>query len=303
MTTMNAHRKMKLSEIKDKVCIEVVRDGEFESLGLITYHRPKLLTYLEDVQWLPGLLTKTNISCVISRPSLLSSLPEELGIGVSTDPRRTFYRIHHYLATETDFYWKSFKTEIAPSAKIHPTAFIAERDVRIGEECEIGPNVCILERSILRNNVKLGPGTVIGAESLQIDRIREAMIPVIQAGGVLLHNRVEMQANCCICRDVWGFTEIGEGTKLVNLVHIAHNVSIGKGCLLTACVEVSGSTQIGDYVWIAPGAIISNALVIGDGANITIGSVVTKDVAPGQRVTGNFAIDHKKFIAFMRKIR
>ena len=66
---------------------------------------------------------------------------------------------------------------------------------------------------------------------------------------------------------------------------------------------VAGSTTIGDDVWIGPGASISSEIVIGNGASVTIGSVVVRDVAPGQKVTGNFAVDHKKFIAFMRKIR
>ncbi len=66
---------------------------------------------------------------------------------------------------------------------------------------------------------------------------------------------------------------------------------------------VAGSAKIGDDVWIGPSASVSSGVEIGDGASITLGSVVTKNVAPGQRVTGNFAIDHDKFIAFLKTIR
>ena len=295
---------MKLTEIRDKTSIEVVRDGEFESLGLITYNKPRQLGFIEDAKYLPELLAKTNIACIISIPSLISLIPERLGLGVYTNPRQAFYEIHSYLARETDFYWKDFSTEIASSVRIHPTAYIAEKNIRIGEKCEIGPNVSVLEGSIIDNGVIIRAGSVIGTEGFEFERIGKEIMPVIHAGGVLIHTRVEIQANCCVSKAVFGgFTKIGEDTKLDNLVHVAHGVSIGKRCLLAACAMVAGSATIGDDVWIGPSASISPEIKIGGGASITIGSVVTKDVAPGQRVTGNFAIDHDKFIAFLKTIR
>ncbi len=295
---------MRLSEVKAKTSTEVVRDGEFESLGLITGSKPKQLGFIEDAKYLPELLSKTNITCVISTPSLVSSVPERLGVGVSNNPRKTFYEIHNYLAKETHFYGKSFNTEIAPSAKIHPTAYIAERNVRIGDECEIGPNACILENSILEDRVVVRAGAVIGTEGFQFSRIGDKVVPTVHAGGVILHNGVEIQGNTVVDKAVFDeFTELGENTKVDNLVHIAHNVHVGKNCLIAALAAIAGSVTIGNDVWIGPCASIIPEIKIGNGAFISIGAVVTKDVAPGQRVTGNFAIDHDKFITFIRKIR
>jgi len=295
---------MRLSDVKDKACIEVVRDGEFKSLGPITYNNPEQLGFVEDAKYLPKLLNKTNITCIITTPDLSLRIPEGLGIGVSANPRKAFYEIHNYLAKETDFYWKSFKTEIASSAKIHSTAYVAQRNVRIGDGCEIGSNVSILENSILESNVVVRAGTTIGAEGFQFSRIGEEIVPAVHAGGVLLHRGVEVFTNSCICRALFGgFTEIGEDTKINNLVHIGHGATVGKKCFIGVSAVVTGSAVIGDDVWIGPSATVCSEVVVGNQASITVGSVVTKDVAPGQRVTGNFAIDHEKFLSFMRKMR
>ena len=113
-----------------------------------------------------------------------------------------------------------------------------------------------------------------------------------------------MQANSAISRSIFGgFTQLGEETKLDNLVHVAHNVTIGRRCFLAACAMIAGSVIVGDDVWIGPGASISSGITIGDGANVTIGAVVTRNVPAGAHVSGNFAIDHDKFIAFLRSIR
>jgi UDP-3-O-[3-hydroxymyristoyl] glucosamine N-acyltransferase len=295
---------MKLSKVQNKGNIELIRDGGFESLGFVTHNNPKQLVYIEEPKYCSMLLRKSNISCVITTEKLIPSIPEGLGIGISKNPRKSFYEIHNHVAKDTDFYWKPFKTEIASNAKIHSTAYLAERNVRICERCEIGPNVSILENSILEEDVIIRAGGVIGTEGFEFNRMDTEIMPVIHAGGVLLHNRVEIQANCCVSKAVFGgFTEIGEDTKLDNLIHIAHNAIIGKRCLLAACAMVAGSARIGDDVWIGPSASISSEVEIGEGASITIGSIVTKNVAPGQRVTGNFAIEHDKFIAFLKTIR
>jgi UDP-3-O-[3-hydroxymyristoyl] glucosamine N-acyltransferase len=115
---------------------------------------------------------------------------------------------------------------------------------------------------------------------------------------------VELQANCCISKSVFGgFTEIGEDSKFDNMVHIAHNVKMGKRCFAAACAMIAGSVTIGDDVWIGPAAAITSEVDIGDKASITVGSVVSRNVAPGQKVTGNFAIDHDRFIEFIKSIR
>ena len=88
-----------------------------------------------------------------------------------------------------------------------------------------------------------------------------------------------------------------------NLVYVAHNVRIGKRCRVAANAAIGGSTTLGDEVYVGPGAAISSELRVGAGAVVSLGAVVTRDVLPGQRVSGNFALDHERFIAHMRQIR
>jgi len=282
----------------------VIRNGEFQSLGLVTHDRPRLLVFLEHEQHLARLLENRHTACVVTTQDLAEKLPSRLAVAIADNPRKTFYEFHNDLVANTEFYWKSFATEISPGAHIHPRAFVAERNVRIGKGTVIEAGVTVLERSIIGDDVVLRAGCTVGSQGFEFKRIEGQILPVAHGGGVRLHDRVEIQANCALSRSVFGgFTELGEDTKLDNLIHVAHNVRIGKRCLLAASVMVAGSVIIGDDVWIGPGASISSEVAIGDGASITIGSVVTKDVPPGQRVTGNFAIAHDKFVAFLRSIR
>jgi len=88
-----------------------------------------------------------------------------------------------------------------------------------------------------------------------------------------------------------------------NLVHIAHGAAIGSKTRIAANAMIAGSVTIGENVWIGPSASISNGIIIGNNAEITLGAVVTKNVPENGHVSGNFAIDHHKFLEFIKKIR
>lgn len=295
---------MKLKDVTKVVPLVVKRDAAFCSLGLITHAKPSMLVFLESEIFLPAFLQNSHIVCVITTEKLVASLPKRYGIAISDNPRKSFYKYHNYLSTKTNFYWTDFPTEISDEAVIHPNAYIASKNVRIGRNTIIEPGVTVLDRSIIGNDVILRAGCTIGSQGFEFKRINGEVLSVAHAGGVLLHDRVEIQANCAVSRPVFGgFTEIGEDTKLDNLVHIAHDVRIGRSCFLAACVMIAGSVTIGDAVWIGPGASVSSNITIGDRARVTIGSVVTKDVGSDQHVSGNFAIDHEKFINFIKSIR
>ena len=295
---------MHLSDLPPLVPVTVLRDGPIASLGLITHSGEDMLVFLESERYLDGILRHPSIRCVITTEALADRLPGSLGVAISQAPRRDFFRFHNHLAERTDFYWRDFPTEIAPDAVISPAAYIAERNVRIGCRTVIEPHVTVLPHTIVGDDVILRAGCVIGSQGFQFMRSGDEILPVAHGGGVWLHDRVEVQANCTIARALFGgFTELGEDTKLDSFVYVAHHARLGKRCLVGAGAALTGSVTIGDDVWIGPNATIASEVTIGDRANITLGSVVTRDVAPGQHVTGNFAIDHEKFIAFLRTIR
>lgn len=295
---------MRLSNLSKVVSINILRDGEFYSLGILSHDADSMLVGLYDKDYMNLLISNPHISCVITKPDFALQLPEQLAVGVCSDPKTAFYQIHSYLLDHTDFYWKDFGSEISPKAIIHERAYIAPKNVRIGPGTIVEPNASILERSIIGKYVVIRTGAVIAGEDLEVKSVGGEYVVIPHAGSVLLKDRVEIQNNTQVQRSVYGgLTCVGEDTKVGSLVHIAHNVRIGRRCFIAPCVLLGGSTTIGDDVWIGPNATISSELKISNKAVITLGSVVTRDVPAGQRVSGNFAIDHSRFISFIKSIR
>lgn len=295
---------MRLSQMSEVVSMGIVRDGEFHSLGVLSHDANNMLVALYDPDYLNELLANPHIACVITKPDLAPQLPDHLAVAVCGDPMTAFCQIHHHLFNETDFYWKVFDSEISPQTICHERAYVAPRNVRVGRGTIIEPNATILERSVIGEDVVIRAGTVIGGEGFEPKSIGGRHVNVPHAGGVLIKDRVEIQANSHIARSVYnGFTEIGEDTKMNALVHIAHNVRIGSRCEVGAGATIAGSAIIGNDVWIGPNASVSSGIRIGNGAFITLGAVVTKDVPDGQKVSGNFATEHSRFISFMKGIR
>jgi UDP-3-O-[3-hydroxymyristoyl] glucosamine N-acyltransferase len=294
-----------LAEAARLVPLNVVRDGAFETVGNANYTTPRRLVFLESETWRESVVSQPQIACVITTPSLSDSLlSSHVAIATAEQPRRAFFELHNRLARETSLYWTDFPTEIHPTAQIHPRAFIAERNVRIGAGTLVEPDVTILERVIIGANCRIRCGVRLGTQGFEFKRIGDEILGVEHAGGVRLGDRVEIQANSAVDRSVFGgFTELGDDTKLDNQVHVAHNVKVGKRCLLAAAAMVAGSVIIEDDVWVGPASAISSSVTIGAGASITIGAVVTRNVPPGMRVSGNFAVEHDKLISFLRTIR
>lgn len=138
------------------------------------------------------------------------------------------------------------------------------RMVHIGEDCYLHANVTIRERCVLGNRVILQPGVVIGSDGYGYELIDGHHQKVPQVGTVEIADDVEIGANTTVDRARFGCTSIGQGTKIDNLVQIAHNVSIGKHCLIVSQAGIAGSTKIGDYVTIAAQAGVAGHLEISD---------------------------------------
>lgn len=291
---------MRLSDVAQIGALKVVRDGEFRSLGLLSHRQEAMLVQFYDHKFAPAVSGNPNITCVITTQELSAKISRDLAIAVCSEPSASFYRVHEYLLRETSFYGVDFDTEIAPTAVIHPTAYVASRNVRIGARTVVEPKAVILDKCVIGDDVVIRAGTVIGGEGCEPKWVSGRHMIVPHAGGVRIGDRVEIQGNAHVARSLFGgFTEIGNDTKVDGMAHVAHNVRIGQGCEIGACTMIAGSTTIGDRVCLGPNSSISSELSIGDGANVTLGAVVTRDVQPGQKVTGHFAVDHRKFLAFM----
>jgi UDP-3-O-[3-hydroxymyristoyl] glucosamine N-acyltransferase len=212
-------------------------------------------------------------------------------------------KLYNALAAKTGLLNKKIAGSCGCKNTISPSADIDFKHAVIGNFCQIGNRVIVGKNTVLGNNVIIGSGTIIGSEGFEIRRIRDELIPVVHVGGVTIHNNVVIGSHVCIDKSLFGdFTEIMENSRIDDYVHVAHGVTIGRCCSIAASVMIGGKVIIGDNVRIGLGAKISDQITIGDGATISMGSVVTKDVLPGQRVTGNFAISHEKFIKHFNEI-
>jgi UDP-3-O-[3-hydroxymyristoyl] glucosamine N-acyltransferase len=294
---------MRLSEMARHAGSTVVHDAEFESMGFVVHETPERLVFIDEEKWIAPLLARTDITCVLTTPGLASRF-EGRGVAVADQPRVAFYRLHNYLARETAFYGGDFANEIHPAAKIHPRATIAQRGVRIAANVLIESDATIFGPTIIGEGSIVRAGARIAVQGFEFKRAGDEILAVEHAGGVMLGARVEVQANSTIDRSIFGgFTRLGDDTKIDDHVHVAHNVVTGKRCLIAANAMLAGSVTLADDVWIGPSASVSSGLTIGEKASVTIGAVVTRNVAPGQRVSGNFAIDHDRLIEFLKTIR
>lgn len=283
--------------------LELVRDGRFSALGYLVHDQPELLTVLYDQRFLEALLAHPTASAVIASPELRDRIPGRFALAVAASPLEALLRIHIRLHEE-GAYWRSFETRIDPGARIHPRAYVAPTDVVIGPGVVVEPNATILERSIIGEDCVIRAGAVIGAEGYEPRTLDGRRVIVPHAGGVRLGCRVQLQANSCVSRNLFGgFTEIGDETTTDNLVHIAHGVALGRRCRLAAAAMIAGSVTIGDDVWIGPNATVSSGIRIGSRARVSLGAVVTRSVPEDGHVSGNFAVDHHKLITFLKTVR
>lgn len=160
------------------------------------------------------------------------------------------------------------------------------RDVHIGEDCWVMPRVSVMDYCVLGDRVRVQPGAVIGSDGFGYEWVDGAHHKVPQIGRVLVENDVEIGANTTIDRARFGETRIGTGSKIDNLVQIAHNVVIGAHCIVVSQVGISGSTTLEDGVVLGGQAGLAGHLNIGKGSQVGAQSGLNHDLEPGSYVRG-----------------
>jgi UDP-3-O-[3-hydroxymyristoyl] glucosamine N-acyltransferase len=168
------------------------------------------------------------------------------------------------------------------------------RDCHLGDDVCLFPNVVLYPRTQVGHRVAIHAGTVIGSDGYGYVFDEGRHMKMLQVGNVVIHDDVEIGANSAIDRAALGSTVIGQGTKIDNLVHVAHNVVMGRHCLVMGQVGFAGSTELGDYCVIASQSGISGHLKLG--RQVTVGgkSGVMRDVPAGETVLGFPAVPDKQ---------
>jgi UDP-3-O-[3-hydroxymyristoyl] glucosamine N-acyltransferase len=178
--------------------------------------------------------------------------------------------------------------EIGPGAIIEAGCYIGH-NVKIGARTRLYPGVKIMNSCSVGEDCILFPGVVIGSDGFGYVFNNGVHEKIPQIGRVIIGNKVEIGANTCIDRAAMETTRIGDGTKIDNLVHIAHNVQIGKGCIILAHSTIAGSVVLEDYVTLSGQSCVADHVRIGAGATLMGKSGVMSDVKPGALLCGFFA--------------
>lgn len=163
----------------------------------------------------------------------------------------------------------------------------------VGENCSLGsnvllhPNVTLYPKCQIGNRVRIHAGSVIGADGFGYVFEKGAHLKIPQVGGVVIHDDVEIGAQVAIDRGALGPTVIGAGTKIDNLVQIAHNVHIGDHCLVVAQAGIAGSTRLGTHTTLAGQVGLAGHLKIGSRVVVAAQSGVMNDIPDGQKWLGS----------------
>ncbi|MBL7081503.1 MAG: UDP-3-O-(3-hydroxymyristoyl)glucosamine N-acyltransferase [Candidatus Omnitrophica bacterium] len=298
-----------LKEIADFVGGKLLGDGDLvvRRVAGIKEARSGDITFLANSKYI-SLLLQTQASAIIVRPDITEALKPVIQVD---NPSEAFTKIVERFYPQE----KKHPQGIHPSAVVAPSAKIEEgvaigaysvieeaavigkdsiiysgcfigRHTEIGCNCLIYPSVCIREDTSVGNRVVIQSGTVIGSDGFGFLTKNGIHRRIPQIGVVVIEDDVEIGANVAIDRARFDKTVIGKGTKIDNLVHIAHNVVIGKNCFIVAQVGISGSTTIGDNVTLAGQVGLVGHVNVGDGAVVMAKSGISKSVAPGEIVWG-----------------
>jgi len=203
----------------------------------------------------------------------------------------------HQLACVAEGACISHGVSIQPFAVVEPGAQIGAgtvigahcyigQKVIIGEKCLLHPHVSILARCLVGNRVILHPGVVLGSDGFGFEYLGGEHVKLPQRGIVQVDDDVEIGANTTVDRARFGRTWIQKGTKIDNLVQIAHNVTVGECSVLCGQAGIAGSTKVGRCVTIAGQAGINGHIEVGDEAVIAAKSGVIKSVSPKEVLIG-----------------
>lgn len=187
---------------------------------------------------------------------------------------------------------------IGNNVTIYPFTFIGDHSI-IGNNSVIYSNVTVREKCSIGDRVIIHSGAVIGSDGFGYVTHNGTHHKIPQVGSVIIEDDVEIGANTTIDRGTIGDTIIKKGTKIDNLIQVAHNVSIGENCLFAAQVGIAGSSKIGNYVIIAGQAGVVDHVNIGNNVIITAQSAATKDIKDGETISGMPAMPHRGWLKSM----
>ena len=192
------------------------------------------------------------------------------------------------------FTYVSEKAKVGDNTQIYPHVYIG-KGVKIGKNCKIDSGARIYDYCIVGDNCIIHSNTVVGGDGFGFQPTSEGFKKIPQLGNVVIEDHVEIGSNCSIDRATIGSTIIGKGTKIDNLIQIAHNVKIGENNVIAAQAGIAGSTVIGDWNQIGGQVGIVGHIKIGNQVKIQAQSGVNSAAKDGEVLYGSPAINYSDY--------
>jgi UDP-3-O-[3-hydroxymyristoyl] glucosamine N-acyltransferase len=323
---------LSLAELARLVGGDIVRgepEKTFAGMAALDAAGPQDISFLGNEKYRP--LFQTTAAGVVIVPPGETGGPEVVALIVAENPSLAFASVVRHFAVAARPFTPGVhpRAWVDPSAKldpakvcVHPGAAIMA-GATVGDGCEIGPNtvvgedavigrdcrlhanVTVRERCVLGDRVILQPGAVVGSDGYGYEFANGRHLKIDQVGIVELGDDVEIGANTTIDRARFGKTVVGEGSKIDNLVQVAHNVVIGKHCLVISQTGIAGSSRLGNYVTVAAQSGIAGHISIGDKAILGGRTGVTSNLEGGMAYLGYPAVpfaQEQKIRALVRRL-
>lgn len=277
---MKFDREVTLKELAELTGAQVIGNGEAFVKGINEIHMvtPGDITFVDHPKYYEKALDSDATFVLINKEV---ACPPGKSLLFTPEPFRDYIIIvNHFRPFQPALKAIADSSVIGEGTIIQPNVFIGNH-VKIGNNCVIHPGVCIYDFCEIGNDVIIHANTVIGGDAFYYKRRPEGYDKMISCGRVIIHDKVEIGAGCTIDKGVSGDTEIGEGSKLDNHIHIGHDTRIGKNCLFAAQVGVAGVVVIEDEVILWGQVGVQKDLVIGKGAVVLGQSGIAKSLEGG----------------------
>ncbi|HJV20986.1 MAG TPA: UDP-3-O-(3-hydroxymyristoyl)glucosamine N-acyltransferase [Sediminibacterium sp.] len=280
--------------IADMIHAEVAGNATATVFGINEIHKVEKgdLVFVDHPKYYDTCLNSSADFIIINTKAV--TIPEGKTILIVSDPFEAYLTIvRHFRPFIPAQQSISDDLVIGEGSVVMPNTFIGKQ-VKIGKNTIIHPNVTLLDHTEIGDNVVIQSGTVIGGDAFYYNTKKDRELwfkKMLSCGNVVIEDGVEIGAGCMIDRGVTAETRIGKGTKMDNMVHIGHDVTVGKNCLFAAQVGIAGGTVIEDGVTLWGQVGVSKTLTIGANAVVLAQSGVPSSLAGGKTYFGYPAED------------
>jgi UDP-3-O-[3-hydroxymyristoyl] glucosamine N-acyltransferase len=312
---------LKLRDIAERLHCRLDGDGDVDIVRVAAIHsaQPGDLTFVANARYLPQLAATRASAVILGRLSrdvpvapcavLHADDPYSAlaaAVTLFAPDTRPAAGIHPLSAVAADaqvgagasigaFVTIGAGASIGARTVVHPNVSIGAQ-ANVGNDCVVHSQVSIRERVRVGDRVTLHDGVVLGSDGYGFARQKDGThLKIPQHGDIVIEDDVEIGANSTVDRPAVGETRIGAGTKIDNLVHVAHGVAVGRRVLLAAQVGIAGSTTVGDDVMMAGQSGVAGHITVGDRAVVGAKSAVLQSVDAGAFVTGSPAFAHRSW--------